>query len=122
MGTAGREGLTLAVPAIGRFPSTVFAINIVGALLLGMLLEALVRRGADQGGRRAIRLLVGTGVMGGFTTYSTLATDTASLLAHGAAALAVTYALATVLVGACATGLGIAGGAALHRRREAGGA
>lgn len=121
LGTAAREGLTLSVPALGRFPSTVFAINVIGALLLGMLLEALVRRGADQGPRRAVRLLVGTGVMGGFTTYSTLATDTASLLGHGAAALAVAYAVATVLVGACATGLGIAIAAATHRRREVGG-
>lgn len=119
LGTAAREGLTLAVPGIGRFPSTVFAINVAGGFLLGLLLEALVRRGADQGGRRAIRLLVGTGVLGGFTTYSTLATETASLLGARAVALAATYAVATVVVGAGATALGIVVAAAGHRNREA---
>lgn len=118
IGTAGREGLTLAVPNIGAYPSTIFAVNIVGAFLLGVLLDALVRRGPDAGGRRAIRLLLGTGVMGGFTTYSTLATDTALLFRDGAAGLAVTYSLATVLVGAAATALGIVAAASAHRRRE----
>ncbi len=38
--------------------------------MLGALLESLARRGPDEGRRRAIRLLVGTGGLGGFTTYS----------------------------------------------------
>lgn len=118
LGSAGREGLTLAVPAIGDFPSTTLAINVIGAFLLGLLLETLVRGGTDEGGRRAIRLLVGTGVMGGFTTYSTLAVDAASLLRDGAAGLAVTYALATLLLGAGGTALGIVVSASAHRRRE----
>ncbi len=107
VGTAAREALTLAVPSLGAFPLAVFGINLLGAFLLGVLLESLVRRGPDVGTRRALRLLLGTGVLGGFTTYSTLATDAASLIAGGQAAVGVAYALATLVLGALATWGGI---------------
>ncbi|GAA4685453.1 fluoride efflux transporter FluC [Frondihabitans cladoniiphilus] len=98
-GTALREGLSLAFPAPhGTFPVTVFVINLVGSFALGLLLERLARRGPDEGGRRTTRLLVGTGVIGGFTTYSALATSTAQLLT-AAPLVGVAYALATVVLG-----------------------
>ncbi|MBD4267628.1 CrcB family protein, partial [Xanthomonas citri pv. citri] len=59
VGTAVREALSLAFPAIGGVPVTIFAINVVGAFALGMLLEALVRCGPDVGARRSVRLFVG---------------------------------------------------------------
>lgn len=114
-GTAGREVISLAFPPLDGIPYAIFAINIVGAFLLGILLEALSRRGPDHGRRRTIRLLLGTGVMGGFTTYSALATDAAHLIGGGSALTGITYALATVLVGAAATWAGIAVAAATHR-------
>jgi CrcB protein len=117
VGTGGREFLSTAFPATGQFPATTLVINIVGAFLLGALLEALVRRGEDHGGHRVIRLLIGTGVMGGFTTYSTLATDTALLLHNGATGLAVAYSVGTVVIGALAAALGILIATAVHRRR-----
>lgn len=120
VGTALREGLSLALPAVdlagGRLPLGTVAINLLGALLLGLLLEMLVRRGHDAGGRRAVRLLLGTGLLGGFTTYSALATDSALLMQGGMVAVALAYALGTVLLGGLATLLGIVLGAALHRR------
>jgi CrcB protein len=85
-----------------------------------VLLESLVRRGADEGRRRDIRLTIGTGVLGGFTTYSALATSTALLLMNGAAGVGIAYALATVFVGAGASWAGIAVSAALSRRGDAG--
>ena len=54
---------------------------VAGAFLLGWLLEALSRGGPDEGRRRAIRLFVGTGIMGGYTTYSSFAVDTDGLIA-----------------------------------------
>lgn len=116
VGTAAREALSLALPTgADGIPYVIFGINVVGAFLLGILLDALVRRGADDGRRRLLRLLLGTGVMGGFTTYSALATDAARLIGDGAAGAGVLYGLATVLVGAIATWAGIAVAAATHR-------
>lgn len=117
VGTGAREAVSLAVPTIGGFPLAVFAINLAGALLLGLLLESLLRRGADTGVRRLLRLGLGTGFCGGFTTYSALASATAVLLADGRALLGVAYALGTVLAGALTTGAGIALGTALDRGR-----
>jgi fluoride exporter len=111
LGTAAREALSLAFPAVDGIPYAIFAINVVGALLLGILLEALLRRGPDAGRRRRLRLLLGTGVLGGFTTYSALAADTARLYGEGATLPATLYALGTVVVGALATGIGVAIGA-----------
>lgn len=116
VGTAARQGLSLWLPPLGAIPWTILLINLVGALCLGLLLEFLLRRGPDVGRRRHLRLLLGTGFLGGFTTYSTLATDTALLLTGGAAPTALAYAFTTVLFGAASTWLGLATGARLARR------
>ncbi|RII90652.1 fluoride efflux transporter FluC [Clavibacter californiensis] len=120
VGTGIREALALTWPApAGGIPVTILLINVVGAFVLGALLESLARRGPDEGRRRAIRLLVGTGVLGGFTTYSSLATDAASL-AGSALGLAFAYAGLSLVVGAAASVAGVAAGAAIHRRAAAG--
>jgi len=119
VGTALRALLTIAIPPLGHVPVATVGINLLGAFLLGALLESLVRRGPDVGRRRAMRLLLGTGVLGGFTTYSALATDTVLLLARDTLGVALLYALGTVVVGAVATWAGIALAADLHRRRDA---
>jgi CrcB protein len=118
VGTAAREGLVLVIPNLGSIPLAIFVINIVGAFLLGLLLEGLARRGPDEGRRRSLRLLLGTGVLGGFTTYSTLATGTTLLAVDGSSGLAIAYSLATIVIGAVASWVGIAAAASIHRRRE----
>lgn len=120
IGTVIRELLTLSIPSVGQLPVTTFGINVIGAFALGFLLDALVRRGPDEGGRRTLRLLLGTGMLGGFTTYSALATDTGILLVDGAVTLAVGYALGTLVLGAIATISGIAIASALHRHSAPG--
>jgi CrcB protein len=122
LGTACRELLSLAYPPVDGLPLTILAINILGALLLGVLLGTLGHRGPDEGHRRIVRLLLGTGVMGGFTTYSALATDTALLAGSDRFGAAAVYSLGTVLIGALATWAGIAIAAAAHRPRLEGGA
>jgi CrcB protein len=117
IGTALRQGLLLLAPDLDAFPLTTFGINLAGAFALGLLLEVLVRSGPDVGRRRGIRLLVGTGALGGFTTYSALATATAVLAVTGLAGWAVAYALGTVVLGAALSVAGIALGGAIARRR-----
>lgn len=115
LGTATREGLSLAFPDAG-FPSTIFLINVTGAFALGVLLELLARRGSDAGRRRTARLLLGTGFLGGYTTYSTFAVGATQLMRYAEPGTGWVYAAATVLVGAIATTAGIATGAFVHRR------
>lgn len=114
LGTAAREALGLALPASAGIPWAILAANLVGAFALGLLLEALVRRGPDHGIRRKLRLLLGTGFLGGFTTYSALATDTALLFGAGDGWRGAVYAIGTVVVGAGATFAGVLLGALRH--------
>jgi CrcB protein len=107
LGAGGREGLSLAIPEIDAVPVSIVVINVVGAFLLGYLYRAVTRLGAESSRAKDLKLLLGTGFCGGFTTYSSLATDSAVLLRDGPVWTAITYALGTVLVGACATWLGI---------------
>lgn len=94
------------------WPLATFAVNILGSFVLGVLLEALARRGPETSRRQAARLFVGTGVIGSFTTYSSLAAETDLLLHSGSTALAFGYAAASLLTGLLAVVLGIA--AATH--------
>ncbi|WP_108249574.1 fluoride efflux transporter FluC [Planctomonas deserti] len=119
VGTALREAITLVVPRVGDVPVATVGINIVGAFLLGVLLERLTHSGPDVGARQDLRLLVGVGALGGFTTYSALALDTVLLGSRDSAAVALLYALGTLLAGAVASWAGIAV-AARTARREAG--
>jgi CrcB protein len=80
VGTAVRWSLETADPAApGGWPWTTFWVNVTGALALGVLLEVLAVLGPDDGWRRAARLGVGTGLLGGYTTYSTFVVETVSL-------------------------------------------
>lgn len=116
LGTAAREAITLALPPAGGIPWAIFAVNILGAFLLGLLLDALARFGPDEGRRRRLRIMVGTGFMGGFTTYSALATDAAGLLGAGDVGIGLAYGLGTMLIGGLATWAGIATATAAHKR------
>ncbi|WP_082518264.1 fluoride efflux transporter FluC [Curtobacterium sp. Leaf183] len=119
IGTAVRAVLAEAAPAVDGVSWTILGINVVGAFCLGLLLEHLARRGPDEGRRQTVRLFVGTGVLGGFTTYSTLADDTARLLTDGRWGAGSGYALLSVVLGLVA----VVGGLALAARtRRVGGA
>lgn len=108
LGTLARWLLESAfAPEPGGWPWTTFWINLAGSLLLGVLLEWLVRGGPDRGPRRAVRLGVGTGLIGGFTTYSTFVLETVSLAQNGHPAVGVAYALVSIVLGVVAAGAGI---------------
>jgi len=117
-GTGSRLALSLALPQTGSLPVTILLINLSGAFALGWLLAALSARGPETGPRKKLRLLLGTGFMGGFTTYSALATDTMLLFTHGAVATGLGYGLGTVLLGALAAWCGMLLGATRHTSKE----
>ncbi len=105
VGVLARD-LVTRVAGDTSWPVATFAINVSGAFLLALLLASLRAAGPDDGRRLRLRLLLGTGVLGGFTTYSALAVATAQLAEDGRAATALAYALGTVAVGLAATVLG----------------
>jgi fluoride exporter len=119
VGTTVRYLLSSAVPSVAGVPVITFAINVTGAFVLGWLLQALALRGPDEGRRRAVRLFAGTGILGGYTTYSSLAVDTDGLIAAQSVGTSILYAVATIVVGAAASIAGIAVASAVARLRAA---
>lgn len=117
-GTSVRYWGEWAFPHTGTgWPWATFVINLVGAFVLGMLLEALAVRGPDVGRRRMVRLLAGTGFCGAFTTYSTFALETVELVRAGASTTALAYAAVSVVLGVAVAWVGIVAGSALGGHR-----
>lgn len=107
-GTTARYLLESAfVPPAGQVPWVTAVINVTGAFLLGTLLTALARGGADTGVRRGVRIGAGTGVLGGYTTYSTFAVEVHALLGAGLAWTGIGYAVGSVLAGVAAALVGV---------------
>ncbi len=118
-GTLARYDLGLLVPnGPDGWPTATFLINISGAFLLGMLLQSLLHQGKDEGGRRIVRLTLGTGFMGAFTTYSSLATSVALLARGDRVGLAIGYGVISVVFGIVACAVGIWMASAYNKRRD----
>jgi CrcB protein len=119
LGAEARYGLVRAVPhAAGRWPWSTLVVNIVGSLLIGVLMAVLAARAAPW---PLARPFLGTGVLGGFTTFSTYAVDLRTLAAHGEAGLALGYAGASIVAGLLAVTAGAGVTRAVLRRRAAAG-
>lgn len=85
-----------------NFPWATFTVNIVGSFLIGMFyaLSARFNLSAD------IRLLLTTGLCGGFTTFSTFSNDSLILLKQGLHGLFLLYVVLSVALGVAAAMLG----------------
>ena len=100
LGTLARFLLDTAHPvAVGHFPLTTLLINLSGSLAIGLLIPLI--EPVNQRTPWARPLLV-IGVLGGWTTYSTLAVDSVQLAHHGHVGLMVGYLAATVIGGIAA--------------------
>ena len=118
VGAGVRDQLSRAFAPTGDFPWTTLAINISGAFLLGLLLDWLARAGPDTGRRRQARLMLGTGLLGGYTTYSTFVVETVRLGEGGLVYLALAYDVGSLLAGFGAAYLATS---LVRRRRSDGG-
>ena len=104
LGSLARYAVAVGLgPASTRWPWSTLAVNLIGALLIGLVVAVLASRGADN----RWRVVIATGFLGGFTTFSALALDTVTLLERRAWAAVAAYLLVTIVVGvaACAGGL-----------------
>lgn len=117
---------TIAAALDQHAMAATLTVNVVGAFLLGLLTAWLAGGGARDGvvggpgrrlRRRHLRLLLGTGFCGGFTTYSAIAVQSAEALRSGQVWMATAYALVTLVAGGLATAAGLAIG---ERGRSAG--
>lgn len=90
-------------PSAAAFPAATLLVNMLGSFLVGLLAGWLMKRGGGDN----LRLLLGVGLLGGFTTFSAFTLDLFVLLERGAATLALFYAAASLVAGVGALWLGL---------------
>ncbi len=100
---AGLAALRIFGPG---FPWGTLAVNVVGSFAMGVMIELLARR---FDGSIELRLLIATGLLGGFTTFSAFSLDAVVLWERGAVASAIGYIAASVIlaIGALIAGLSL---------------
>lgn len=118
LGTLTRAATAHAWPTTG-LPLATLAVNLVGAFALGLLLGALA--GREGRAQRVLRLGVGTGFMGGLTTYSTFVLQVHGLVHDGGPARAATYLLGSLAARLTTTAVGLWAGSALATSRAGAG-
>lgn len=106
VGGAGRHGVNiLAARLFGTgFPLGTLAVNVVGCMAMGLLAGYFAFRGHLP---QEVRLLLTTGVLGGFTTFSAFALDSAVLWERGHVGAALLYVLASVVLSLAAVAAGL---------------
>ena len=121
LGTLARYSVTFVLPdGANGWPFATLTVNLIGTFFLGILLQGLFNHGPDQGRRQLLRLGLGTGFLGAFTTYSTFAVETNMLLDHGQTSIALIYILVSLMGGILLSTFGIFVATKHHRKRHVG--
>lgn len=92
------------------FPWGTFAVNVVGSFFIGLMVEMIARR-FDASAE--MRVFIVTGIIGGFTTWSSFTLDTMVLLERGAALSAFAYLAGSLVISFAAVFAGLALGRAM---------
>ncbi len=85
------------------FPLGTFLINITGSFLIGVLMMCFLNRPSIHANWR---LFLVTGILGGYTTFSSFEWETFTALRGGAAPIAITYLIVSVVLGLVCAWLG----------------
>ncbi|MEV7228446.1 MULTISPECIES: fluoride efflux transporter CrcB [Polymorphospora] len=105
LGSAARYGLAEAWPGPATgFPWATLVTNLIGCALLGALMRVVTTK---TDAHPLVRPFLGTGVLGGFTTFSTYAVEARDLVAGGHLGPAAGYVLGTLAGALLAVRLGI---------------
>ena len=89
------------------WPWVIFAINLTGAFLLGLLDSLVAAKSSARPGFKKLSSLVGTGMMGAFTTYGTFVDGVRDQFLSSLQSAAVGYALSSLVAGVFLAGLGL---------------
>lgn len=108
IGALGRyqlgRAITHAMGAASGFPWATLCANVIGSMAMGLLFGWFARHG---GANETIRLFIGVGLLGGFTTFSAFSLELLQLVQRGSPGLAVTYAGVSVAAGLAALYFGL---------------
>src|SRR3546814_912592 len=85
------------------YPWGTLGVNIIGSFAMGLLAGILAR----TGGSEQLRLFIGVGILGGFTTLSAFSLELYEMIVRGELGSAFTYFSLSLLAGVCALWLGI---------------
>jgi CrcB protein len=103
LGALARYGIGLLLPTTpGHFPYGTFLINVLGCALIGMLMVLITEVYSSN---PLLRPFFGTGILGGFTTFSTYTNEFRGLLRPGTVPLAFAYLAGTLLCALLAVSL-----------------
>ncbi|MEN7536472.1 fluoride efflux transporter CrcB [Aurantiacibacter flavus] len=105
----GRALTHLAGPqTMVGFPWATLMVNVIGSLAMGVLAGWLARHGPDlRDGGEQVRLLVGVGLLGGFTTFSSFSLEMMLLMDRGDNALAFVYGSVSIMAGLAGLYIGL---------------
>lgn len=110
LGAVSRFALERAIAArhLARFPLGTLVVNLTGSFALGLLVGLAAAHGLDP----HLRRVLGPGFLGAYTTFSTYAFESLTLVGTRGRRVAATYALGSLLAGtvAAAAGLALTGG------------
>ncbi|NNN14964.1 MAG: CrcB family protein [Acidimicrobiaceae bacterium] len=116
IGTAARIAIEDSMHK-GQFPTATFMINIFGAFILGVVVTISGRYEPSR--EPMIRAFAGTGICGGFTTFSTACLESFNLIRTGDVLLGIGYILMTITIGLAAVYAGTVLVGSLLSKREA---
>ena len=108
LGSVLRYFLSLVIPKVAGFPWPTFVANVLGCLCIGIFSGLFLKCGTLSPN---LKLFLVTGFCGGFTTFSTFASENLALLQSGKIGLFAVYALSSFVLGiaACVAGLYLMG-------------
>ena len=104
LGGVLRHGVNLAAARLGSsFPWGTLTINVLGSILMGLVVGWFAARGDSV----QARLFIATGILGGFTTFSTFSLEAYMLIERGEIGAALAYVAGSVLVGVGGLAIGL---------------